>query len=289
MAKAQKVKLPQPVQEYGPEYERKWKIKGKNFKTRVSKLSEIFNSVVACNSHFATLNKPPHTSAFEKELIDLALKPFETTPLRTRFYFSGKNLKGYIPQENCRTGEVRTERKVGKKAWQQVLKLGSGKTQVSLQRQEYKRLLDGFGVNLEAYPKKIAKAAVRVLGSRGFKRIIKVEGQSTKLLYHPDGDPKMLFEIKFDMAIARNFLGKRHDIVEIEIEVKEADVGVSKEKIEEALEKAHQKLSEMAEGSANPVKHSKIYPLIRHLAVQKRKNPKAFNKAFRELKPEAWV
>jgi hypothetical protein len=286
MTKQKKGCIPQEAHEDKPEDERKYRIRGRSFEARVEKLRVVFEHVARCNGHFRTLDKAPYTDQFDPILSSCSRFPHEVTALRKRFYWAGRNLKGYLPADTVKA-EVRTERKIGKGLYQQVLKIGqpSGRT---LSRGEYKRLLDGFGTNLSIYPDKIQKAARDILGDDPLKPVIVIESNSTKVLFHPDGNEDLLLEIKFDKGRGRTFDGFTHDIVEIEIEVKERGSMTDKQ-IEKALDRTEAVLMKYFADSLEPIHHSKVAEMVQHLHGALLRDKKNFHKAFDKLSGDEWV
>lgn len=285
MADSKKGRIPQEVHEDKPENERKYRVKGASFEARVEKLSRIFNHIAACRRHFRTLDLAPHTDQFDTALSACSRFPHEVTPLRQRFYWAGENLKGYRPDDKIKA-EVRTERKIGKGVWQQVLKIGR-ESMGTLSRGEYKRLLDGFGTNLGIYPDKIKKPAQKILGDGPLKPVLVIESKSTKVLFHPDGNPDVLLEIKFDKGRGRTFDGFRHDIVEIEVEVKEGG-DLSAKQIEKILDRTEQVLLKHFADDLEPIHHSKVFEMVQHLHGWWLRDKKGFHKAFDALPGDRW-
>lgn len=282
-----KIRVPQLAHEDKPEDERKYRIKGASLTLRQQRLKAIFDHVAKCNAHFRTLNKSPYTAKFDPRLANTARLPYEETPLRERFYWAGKNLKGYLPTEKIKV-EIRTELKVGKGLWQQVLKIGK-ETIGTLSRGEHKRLLDGFGVNLEPYPDKTRKPAMDILGDDELKPVIKIESRSRKILFHPDGNENLLLEIKFDEGIARTFDGFEQEFVEIEIEVKERCEDMTKEDIEAVLDRTQEVLLSRFADHLTPIHHSKVFDMVQHLYGRLLANKKMFHNVFNKLPGDRWA
>ncbi len=288
IARKNKMRIPHEKREDGSEDERKYEVLGINWLERVTRLHKIFAHVVNCNSHFVTLNAAPHTEGYDPELLSTAKPPIETLALRTRFYMAGKKLKGYRPSDK-KKGELRIEEKTGKAAWQQVLKLG-GDGSRTLKRGEHKRLLDGAGYNFNVYSKDIAAQAEDVLGKRLLKRLVRLQGQSEKILYHPEGRQDVLFEIKFDQVKGLTFDGqKKKDLIEIEIEVKERGSNVSDDEIETMLNKSEDELMKNFADDIRPIYHSKVSELFQHLYGWMLQDPQGFGRAFDALPARKWA
>lgn len=286
MTKQKKVRVPQEAHEDKPEDERKYRIRGNSFEARVKRLRVIFDHVARCDGHFKTLDKAPHVDQFDPTLSACSRFPHEVTALRKRFYWAGRNLKGYLPTDKMKA-EVRTERKIGKGLWQQVLKIGK-ESVGTLSRGEYKRLLDGFGTNLSIYPDKIKKSAYDILGDDPLKPVIVIESKSTKVLFHPDGNKDLLLEIKFDKGRGRTFDGFIHDIVEIEIEVKERG-DLTDKQVEKALDKTEAVLMMHFADCLEPIHHSKVFEMVQHLHGAFLRDKKAFHTAFDKLPGDRWA
>ncbi len=283
-----KFQIPQEVREDKPENERKYSITGVNWRDRSQMLNVIFNHVAGCSDHFATLNMAPHTDGYHPDLLQDMDLPADIIYPRTRFYWANINLKGYRPTDRFK-GEVRTEEKVEKDAWQQVVKLGgnsnSGRT---LSRGEYKRLLDGFGTNLGVY-KGLRKDVTRALGNTELKPLVRLQGQTKKIFYHPHGDRKTLLEIKFDKVKGQTFDGFGRDIIEIEVEVKRGDKKATKREMEAMLDQTEQELLRRFADNLTPIYHSKVYELFQHLYGWQLSDKKNFREAFQSLPGDSWA
>ena len=287
MSRKAKVRVPQEVREDKPENERKYKITGERWEDRVQTIRQVFQKAAECKEHFVTLDKQPHIQKYHTRLIEAGQLPVEILALRERFYWAGKKLKGYRSEDN-KKAEVRTEEKIGKGFWQQVLKLGSDGTK-TLKRGEHKRSLDGFGTNLSVYSDSIKEEALKILGKRNLKPLVQLQGQSIKLLYHPDGRKDMLFEIKFDIVAGRTFDGYERNIVEVEVEVKERGKKVTDKEIENMLDKSEGALLTDFADQLEVVYHSKVSELFQHLQGWLLRDPKGFSKAFDKLPGDKWA
>lgn len=281
MSSRNHIRIPQEIREDKPENERKYSIIGGSWQHRVQTLHGIFNHVAECREHFATLNMSPHIENYHADLLPELELPVEIIAPRTRYYWAGINLKGYRPTDKQK-GEVRTEEKAAKDAWQQVLKLG-GNGGRTLSRGEYKRLLDGFGVNLDIY-KGIRDQAYRALGKGQLKPLVELQGQTKKIYYHPDGDESTLLEIKFDKVKGRTFDGFERDIIEVEIEVKQGHSNS-----EEMLDHTERVLLSRFADSLAPIYHSKVYELFQHLYGWQLADKQGFREAFKSLPGDRWA
>ncbi|MCB9989923.1 MAG: hypothetical protein H6867_00910 [Rhodospirillales bacterium] len=286
MAKEIKKGKPQEVRDDGTEEERKHRVLGENWHDKAIRLDTIFNFIAGQKTHFVTLDQAVHTDHFDPELAAFAEFPANPKPLRTRYYWANAALDGYKPDDKGRA-EIRTERKTGKGCWEQVLKIG-GKSGKTLKRGEYKRALDGFGVNLDVYPSEIRKSALKIIKDEEFKPLIRLEGQSKPVLYRPDGRTDILFEIKFDKGKGFTFDGIEEDVIEVEIEVKERGSDVSDEEIEALLDKSESLLYQQFEGNLEPINESKAMTLFRHLVDWQECDKKGFEKAFKALPGDRW-
>ncbi len=282
MVSRNKIRIPQEIREDKPEHERKYSIIGHGWGERVGMLQDAFNHVAGCTGHFATLDQRPHIDDYPADLAPEL--PVEIIAPRTRYYWAAMNLKGYRATDKLR-GEVRTEEKAVKDAWQQVLKLGGGNGR-TLSRGEYKRLLDGFGVNLDVYKDQRAQA-YDTLGRSRLKPLVRLQGQTKKVYYHPDGDRKTLLEIKFDKVKGETFDGFKRDIVEIEVEVKRSDK-TGKHGIEAILDLTERELFRHFADSLTPIYHSKVDELFQHLYGWQLADKKEFQKAFKALPVAEW-
>lgn len=277
---------PQEIKEDKPEIERKYSVIGDCLADRAHVLKKIFDSVVAKNDHFVTLDRAPHTKDFPAELVDLPPDfPCTVSYLRTRLYWLNDELAGYKPGDKGRA-EIRTEEKPEKGYWQQTLKLG-GNGEKTLTRGEFKRPLDDFGTNLDVYKPKQRKAAYAILGHKERKPLVRIDSQSTALLYHPDGRPDVLFEIKFDKGIGRTFNGYVRDIVEVEIEVKKAE-NLSPKDIERLLDRTETALYEKFNDDLEPIKDSKPAALFRYLVNYRERSKAGFERDFKALSGNKW-
>ncbi len=288
MAKKDKVRIPQEVRDDKPEEERKHRVLGKTWGEKAAKLDEIFNFVASQKKHFVTLDMAPHTDSFDEELAKASEFPANPRPLRLRYYWGNMALDGYKKGDKGKA-EIRTERKVGKGYWEQVLKLGGncGKKK-TLKRGEYKRALDGFGTNLDVYTNAVKRSAKYILGDSERKPLARVEGQSKPVLYHPDGRTDIIFEIKFDKCKGFTFDGHEEDVVEVEIEVKEAPEDMSEEEIDALLEKSEEVLYKEFGDDLEQVYEAKPSALFRHLVEWRERDKKGFEKAFKSLPGDCW-
>lgn len=281
---------PQEVREDKPEEERKHRVLGENWCEKAAKLDAIFNFVAAQKTHFVTLDSQPHTDHFDGELADASEYPTHFRPLRKRYYWGTIDLDGYKDGDPGKA-ELRTERKIGKGYWEQTLKIGgsTGKKKKTLIRGEYKRALDGFGTNIDIYPSKIRRDAKKVLDDKVLKPLARLEGQSKPVLYHPDGNSDVIFEIKFDKCKGFTFDGHEEDIVEVEIEVKEIPDGFTQDDIEELLDKSEKVLYDAFQGDLEPIYEAKPSALFRHLVEWRDRDKKEFEKAYKALPGDKWA
>lgn len=268
------------------EDERKYKVRGCDFATRVAKLNEIFAFVAGDKNHFVTLESELHTNGYDAELVALSQSPNETKALRRRLYWGVSSLIGYKPRDKDKI-ELRTEQKIGKLYWEQVLKLG-GNGSKTLKRKEHKRHLDGFGVNLLVYPKDVFEKAHEIVGDAEFKPLVKLEGQSRPLLYHPDGRADIVLEIKFDMGKSTTFDGYKEDLVEVEIEIKEHPDTMSEDDLEDLLNKTESVLFANFADDLENVYESKVSPSFRHLVGLRSRDKAGFDKMFKDLPVNWW-
>lgn len=282
------MKRPQEIKEDKPEKERKHRVLGKSWVEKAEKLDRVFNFVAANKEHFVTLNQQPHSDGFDSELAAAAELPANPRPLRKRYYWSNRALDGYKEGDGKGRAEIRTEQKVGKGYWEQVLKIG-GKSGKTIERGEYKRALDGFGVNLDVYPEAIQKAARKIIQDEDLKPLVRLEGQSKPVLYHPDGRQDILFEIKFDKGKGFTFDGVQEDIVEVEIEVKEVGENVTEKEIEALLDKSEKLLYDNFAHDMEPIYEAKAMTLFRHLAAWRERDEEDFKKAFKSLPGDRWA
>lgn len=281
-----KPRIPQELREDKPEEERKHRVLGKTWRKKAARLDKIFNFVATEKEHFVTFNLAPHTEGYNTELRRHSSRPVNIKPLRRRYYWANRKLDGYKKGNKDRV-ELRTEQKKGKGYWAQVLKLGSSSAK-TLRRGEYTRSLDGFGTNLDVYTPKVRDAARKVVGNTVRKPLGMIECQSVPLLYHPDGRPDVIFEIKFDKGKGFTFDGMETDVVEVEIEVKEVGEDVSKKDIEALLDKSERILYSEFEGLLKPVYQSKPELLFKHLNKWRKKDRTGFEKAFDSLPGDRW-
>ena len=270
-----------------PEMERKWRVRGTNFFTRCIVLDQIFNLVAQDKEHFITLDRDPHIQNFDPELLAVSEIPIEIKALRERDYWSTVNLPGYKVGDKKKI-EIRTENKIGKQYFEQVLKLGKDGDK-TLERGEHKRELEGFGINLSVYPDKIEKEARRILGKNVSKPLVHLEGQSKPLLYHPGGRTDVLCEIKFDKTSGKTFDLYREKHAEVEIEIKEHSENIGKAEIEEIFDQGERVLLRHFGDDLQSIYESKVSGLFRHLAGVKLRDPKAFKAAFEALPGDRWA
>lgn len=290
MAKKDKIRVPQEVRDDKPEEERKHRVLGNSWQDKAAKLDKVFNFVASQKDHFVTLDSKPHTDQFDSELADHAEFPFHPRPLRKRYYWGTIDLNGY-KDGDLGKAEVRTEKKIGKGYWEQVLKLGgsTGKKKKTLKRGEYKRALDGFGTNLSVYQSSVSRSAELILGNKELKPLVRLEGQSKPLLYHPDGREDVIFEIKFDKCKGFAFDGYEEDVIEVEVEVKEFPDSMKSDDIEALLDRSEEILYEVFADDLEPVYEAKPSALFRHLAEWRERDKKEFKEAFKSLPGHKWA
>ena len=277
---------PQEFHYDSSEIERKYSVRGKDWYQRIHQLNQIFEFVAQDKKYFCTLDQLVHTSVFDPDLIAVSQRPVEIKPLRERFYWANRKLSGYCPGDKEKV-ELRTEKKIGKGYWEQVLKLGR-LVNKTLRRGEHKRRLDGKGTNLEVFTDTVSKAAFKVLGRHAIlKPLVRLQGQSAKLLYHPKGRKDVLFEIKFDLIKGQTFDGRKQDIVEVEIEVKE-DGGLSDKRLDKLLDETEEVLFAKFKGQLEPVYDSKVEKLFAHLVKLRTQDKEKFKKQFEELSYDIW-
>lgn len=289
MANKKKIRVPQEVREDKPEEERKLRVLGKSWQDKAAKLDAIFHFVASQKAHFVTLDLQPHTDYFDAELVKASEYPAEFRPLRKRYYWGTLDLAGYKDSDPGKA-ELRTERKVGKGYWEQVLKLGgsTGKKKKTLIRGEHKRAVDGFGVNLSIYPAKIKRDAKKILDDKELKPLARLEGQSKPVLYHPDGREDVIFEIKFDKCKGFAFDGYEEDVVEVEIEAKEIPDKMTEQELEALFDKSENVLYQAFTGDLEPIYEAKPSGLFRHLVEWRSRDKKGFEKAFQSLPGDKW-
>lgn len=153
---------------------------------RNGKLNDIFNFVAGNREHFVTLDQPPHADDYDDDLLRVAEFPADVSLLRTRYYWADQDLRGLRLTDQYK-GEIRTERKAGKGHYTQIVKIGGNGSGRTLERGEYSEDLDGFGINLDIYPGKLRRNIKAVLGEGEKKPLVRLQGQSRPVLYHPDG------------------------------------------------------------------------------------------------------
>ena len=288
MAKKTAMRVPQEVREDKPEEERKLGVVGKSWQEKAKKLDKIFNFVAAHTSHFVTLNDNSYVQSFDEELAKNSNLPLHVRPLRRRYYWGNSDLDGYKKGDKGKA-EVRTEKKVGKGYWEMTLKLGSNKkSKKTLKRGEFKRALDGFGVNLDVFKKAISIAAWKILGDKPLKPLAIIEGQSIPVLYHPDGRTDVIFEIKFDKGKGKTFDGHEEDVIEVEIEVKEKPKEMSECEVEALLDKSEAILFGDFEDDLERIYDAKPSRLFNHLVQWRGRDKKGFKEAFKSLPGDSW-
>lgn len=272
-----------------PELERKYRILGDNFEKRVHVLNEIYRFVLEDPDHFTTLDLPPHALMFDELLLSSAQRPTTIKPLHHRLYWSTETLSGYQTNGQA-AAEFRTERILGKNCWEQVVKIsefiGKAKT---LQRREISYLLDNFGINISILPENVKKPIKKILGNATLKPVACLQGQGMPVLYHPNGCPEIVCEIKFDLGIGHSFDGFKIDITEIEVEVKEFAPEVDQKEIEVIFDNAEEFLNNAFPGSIVSTTVSKPAPLFRHLQDWKAKDLNAFRAAYKALPLNYWA
>ncbi len=284
--KKHKARVPREVKDDGEEDERKYRVLGKTWDQKVKTLRSVFSFVVLEGKFFATLDKAPHTASFDTCLVASAQVPIHIKPIGCRYYWATACLAGYKAKDKTRA-EVRTEEKIGKRRWEQVVKLG-GDGSKTLKRGEYERHLDDFGVNIGVYSPEIRRAIRGVVGQKTLYPLAHIDVQSIPVLFHPDGRKDVLFEIKFDCGKGKTFDGFTTDIVEIEIEVKNFPKDMPDSKIEALLDLAEKMLFRDYGDNLEPIFESKPAVLFRHLVSWRDRNETEFTAAFRSLRGDKW-
>lgn len=259
------------------EVERKYRVQGAGWDQRVAILREIFDFVAAEQKHFVTLDHATHTEGYDERLVAAARVPMHTKPLRTRYYWATMDLDGYKPGDEGKA-EIRTEKKIGKPYYEQVVKLG-GSGSKTLKRGEHKSDVDAPGVNLAVYPAVIRRAADGVTQGKRFYPLIRIQSQSEPVLYHPQGKADTLFEIKFDVGVGKAFDGFEEDIIEVEIEVKEAPKAMSEKDVEKLLDQSERILMRRFADRLEPIFEAKAAALFRHLVGWRERDEKDFERA----------
>ena len=271
--------VPVAVQSGKAEEERKYRVNGESWDDRVALLRQIFKFVAADKRHFATFDAAPHTEGYDARLLAVAKKPKHTKALRERFYWDTTALDGRGPA-NEGLVEIRTENKLGKHFWEQVVKLGGSGTK-TLKRDELPCSLDGPGVNMNVYEEPVRKAVHKVIGDKTLYPMLRIQSQSEPVLYHPDGRADVTFEIKFDVGVCTAFDGYEEDIVEIEIEVKDAPKSMSVKEIEELFDKSELKLFSKYADDLSLIFESKAAACFQHLVGWRERDKKEFKDAVK--------
>jgi hypothetical protein len=118
---------------------------------------------------------------------------------------------------------------------------------------------------------------------------VRLEGQSSPILYYPKGSDDVLFEIKFDRTSGRTFDGHTERQAEIEIEIKKHPASMTMPRLEELLDRTENALISHFADSIQPIYESKVSGLFRHLAGWRARNPQEFSRVFKDLPGNRWT
>lgn len=272
-----------------PERERKLRVLADSWAQKAHSLHQIFKFVLEDHTHFITLDLPPYASNFSKQLVSTAHSPSNIKPLHKRLYWATKKLSGYQLSDQCLM-ELRTERTLTDACWEQVVKFAiTGVKGRTLSRREISNYLDGFGINLSVLPEDAYELAKKIIGNTIPKPVACLQGQSIPILYYPNGQNEVVFEIKFDLGMGRSFDGYKIDIVEVEIELKDSDQSITFEHVEGLFDTSESILKTTFPGVLEQTTVSKPTPLFRHMREWQSCDIEAFEAAYEALSDSQWT
>ena len=272
-----------------PERERKHRVLANSWTEKARLLNQIFKFVMDDNTHFVTLDLPPYASNFSEQLLSAARFPSNIKPLHQRLYWTTKTLSGY-QSSNQPLVELRTERIINDSCWEQVVKFALAGTEgKTLSRREISTYLDGFGVNLSVLPEDACKLAKEILGDTALKAVACLQGQSIPVLYYPNGQNEIVFEIKFDLGIGHCFDGYKIDVIEIEVELKDYNQKLDLEHVEKLFDASEYVLETAFPGALDRTSVSKPTPLFQHMSDWRSRDVESFEAAYEALSDRQWV
>ena len=272
-----------------PERERKLKVLANSWAEKAHLLKQIFKFVLEDYTHFITLDLPPYASNFSKQLVSTAHSPSNIKPLHQRLYWATKMLSGYQLTDQYLV-ELRTERMLNDACWEQVVKFATADAEGwTLSRREISNYLDGFGINLSVLPEDAYELAKKIIGNAIPKPVACLQGQSIPILYYPNGQNEIVFEIKFDLGIGHSFDGYKIDIVEIEVELKGSNQRVNLKHIEGMFDTSEDILITAFPGVLERTTVSKPAPLFRHMREWQSCDIESFEAAYEALSDSQWT
>lgn len=255
------------------------------FEERANTLLTIFNYVACNNAYFRKLHKSKQVEGFSEKVREFLKRPIEYSLPRTRFYSIDEKLTGIDPKTGKAETEFRSEERKDKGLWKHTIK--TSKNGVSkggtVSRGEYEEYMDGATHNFSAHPEVEDCLKTKFGLESNLKKLSKIDGQSTKILYHPDGDENILLEIKFDIQEGITIDGFTWPVIEIEVEIKSSKQELTKEDKESLLQRAEDVLYQRYENYLEHVTTSKNAEGNVHLCELKEKHPEWFEDIFKSL------